>query len=97
MQALRVVAGGGVCYPKPVAEVLQQKHKDVLIDPLTKREIEVLQSLANGFTDQEIAKALIISTETARTDVKHICQKLQVINRTQAAVKAIGLGLISVG
>lgn len=97
MQALRVVAGGGVYYPKPVAEVLQQMHKDVLIDPLTKRETEVVRALANGLTDQEISKALFISTETARTHVKHIYQKLQVTNRTKAAVKAIGLGLISVG
>jgi hypothetical protein len=96
MQALRAVAGGGVFYPQAVAEVLQQKHKNDAVDPLTKREVEVVQALALGLTDQEIAKALVISPETARTHVKHIYQKLQVSNRTKAAVKAIALGLISV-
>ncbi len=96
MQALRVVAGGGIYYPADVARLLRQKSQLPMAEPLTRREVEVLRGLAMGFTDQEIARTLIISTETARSHVKHIYQKLQVSNRTQAVVRAIALGVVTI-
>lgn len=50
---------------------------------LSRREIEVLQCLVNGFTNQEIAAALFISERTVKTHVTHIFDKLGVDNRVQ--------------
>lgn len=62
--------------------------------PLTPREIEVLQLLAQGQTNREIAGQLTLSVSTVKIHVEHILDKLSVSDRTQAAVRAIELGLI---
>ncbi|SRR5579884_209291 len=61
---------------------------------LTPREIEVLQLLAQGQTNREIARKLTLSVSTVKIHVEHILEKLCVSDRTQAAVRAIQLGLI---
>ena len=61
---------------------------------LTPREIEVLQLLAQGQTNREIARKLTLSISTVKIHVEHILEKLSVSDRTQAAVRAIELGLI---
>ncbi len=61
---------------------------------LTAREIEVLQLLAQGQTNREIASKLTVSVSTVKVHVEHILEKLSVSDRTQAAVRAIELGLI---
>jgi DNA-binding NarL/FixJ family response regulator len=61
---------------------------------LTPREIEVLQLLAQGQTNREIASKLTLSVSTVKIHVEHILEKLSVSDRTQAAVRAIQLGLI---
>jgi DNA-binding NarL/FixJ family response regulator len=96
MPALRVVAGGGVYYPKEVAAVLQsQPGHSSPVEPLTEREREVLNGLMLGLTDQQISKQLYVSPVTVKTHVKHIYQKLAVDNRTKAVVKSISIGLTS--
>lgn len=65
-------------------------------EPLTKRELEVLQLIAEGRTDQEIAKQLFLSTDTVKWHTKNIYGKLAVRNRTEAAAKARTLGLLHV-
>jgi DNA-binding NarL/FixJ family response regulator len=95
MPALRVVAGGGVYYPKAVAAVLRQNPLPTPLDPLTERELEVLNQLMLGLTDQQISKQLVVSAETVKSHVKHIYQKLGVDNRTKAVVTSIAAGLIS--
>ncbi|MCP9836285.1 response regulator transcription factor [Cyanobium sp. N.Huapi 1H5] len=95
MPALRVVAGGGIYYPEPVAAVLRQQPPAAPIEPLTERERVVLNHLMLGLTDQRISQELVVSPETVRTHVKHIFQKLQVDNRTKAVVKSIAAGLIN--
>ena len=62
--------------------------------PLTKRESEVLQQLAFGLTNKEIAQALGISYETVKEHVQHILRKVGVADRTQAAVWAVRKGLV---
>lgn len=62
--------------------------------PLTQRESEVLEQLANGLTNKEIALALGISYETVKEHVQHILRKIGVSDRTQAAVWAVRKGLI---
>ena len=95
MPALRVVAGGGVYYPQAVAAVLRKNPLPPPVDPLTERELEVLNHLMLGLTDQQISKQLVVSTETVKSHVKHIYQKLGVDNRTKAVVTSIAAGLIS--
>lgn len=61
---------------------------------LTNREREVLRLLAVGLTNRAIAEKLSVSVETVKSHVHHIMQKLQVGDRTQAAVVAMRLGLL---
>lgn len=61
---------------------------------LTPRELEVLQLVAQGQTNGEIAGNLIISAGAVRTHVQHIIAKLEVVDRTQAAVRASEIGLL---
>ena len=64
-------------------------------DELTAREREVLQLIASGFTNKEIAAALFITEKTVKTHVSHILEKLGLSDRTQAAILAVKHGLIS--
>ncbi len=65
-----------------------------LIEALTPRELEVLQLIVEGLPNQAIANVLGISLHTIKGYVQTIFQKLYVSDRTQAAVKAIRLGLV---
>lgn len=64
---------------------------------LTPRELEVLQLMARGQTNAQIAAELVVSTGTSKTHVQHIISKLGVSDRTQAVVRAIELGLVGPG
>ncbi|GHO89924.1 LuxR C-terminal-related transcriptional regulator [Dictyobacter formicarum] len=66
-----------------------------LLDLLSAREYEVLQLIARGAPNQEIAQTLMISVDTVRHHVSNILSKLGVTNRTQAAIRARALGLLS--
>jgi LuxR family maltose regulon positive regulatory protein len=66
----------------------------VLIEPLSAREIEILDLLAEGLSNREIAQRLFISTGTVKVHLKHIFNKLEVGNRTEAAARARQLSLI---
>jgi DNA-binding NarL/FixJ family response regulator len=83
-EALRRVAGA-LATPRISADV------DV---PLTHRESEVLEQLAEGLTNKEIAFALGISYETVKEHVQHILRKIGVNDRTQAAVWAVRQGVV---
>ena len=63
-------------------------------EALTPREVEVLRLLAQGKSNPQIAQELVIARPTAKTHVERIIRKLGVSDRTQAAVRAIDLGLI---
>jgi DNA-binding NarL/FixJ family response regulator len=65
-----------------------------LIDPLSQRELEVLNLLVEGLSNQQIASRLVIGVETVKTHIKHILEKLAVSDRTQAAIKALREGLV---
>ena len=62
---------------------------------LTAREIEVLRLMAQGQTNRQIARNLTVSPGTVRVHVQHIIAKLEVSDRTHAAVRASELGLLS--
>ena len=59
------------------------------INQLTKRELEVLIQVANGMFNKEIALALDISERTVKNHISNIFKKIEVADRTQAAVFAI--------
>ena len=61
---------------------------------LTARELDVLQLVASGYTNREIADILTISDRTVSTHVSHILGKMGVDNRIKAAMKALSDGLI---
>jgi DNA-binding NarL/FixJ family response regulator len=61
---------------------------------LTPREYEVLDLLASGLTDKEIAEQLVVSEETARTYTKRLLKTLDVNNRLQAVLKGMRCGMV---
>src|SRR5262249_18358880 len=65
-----------------------------LIEPLTRRELEVLQLLQARRTNDEIAQALSVSVDTVKKHAKNLYQKLQVDGRRHAVEQAIALGLL---
>lgn len=85
--AKRVLDGVG---KTPVAPKAQDKSKFAL----SAREVEVLQLIVEGLSNQEIADRLTVSAETVKTHVRHVMEKLVVSDRTQAAVKALRQGLV---
>jgi len=64
-------------------------------EPLTERELEVLQLVARGLSNQQVAELLVVSERTARTHISNILAKLQLANRTQAALYALRSGIAS--
>jgi NarL family two-component system response regulator LiaR len=71
-------------------------NEDVIEEELTEREIEVLKLVAQGLSNQEIADQLSLSEWTIRSRVSTILEKLQLTNRTQAALYAIKKGIVDV-
>lgn len=70
-----------------------KERKPQLHEELTKRELEILQLMTKGRTNQEIAEELYIAIKTVKTHVSHILSKLEVQDRTQAVVYAFETGL----
>jgi LuxR family maltose regulon positive regulatory protein len=73
---------------------INQHNTEALIEPLTPREVEILQLLAAGNTNADIATRLIISTGTVKAHTNRIFGKLGVRNRTEAAARARELHLL---
>ncbi len=96
----RVLRGEAVLNPEIVVRALNRLSNKTPLQPglspvlVSPRELEVLQLLAQGQTNREIARALIVSISTVKIHVEHILAKLGVCDRTQAAVRAIELGLL---
>ena len=65
-----------------------------LIDPLTSRELEVLQMLAVGTSNQAIASQLVVTLDSVKKHVSHVLSKLGAANRTEAVARARELSLI---
>ena len=65
-----------------------------LIDPLTSRELEVLEMLAAGSSNQVIASQLVVTLDTVKKHVSHVLGKLGAANRTEAVARARELSLI---
>lgn len=79
-------------FGKPQQEASQPKQDDDA--SLTDREIDVLQLIARGYSNSQISKELCISMNTVKTHIRNIFHKLEVEDRTQAAMKAVKKDLI---
>jgi two-component system, NarL family, response regulator LiaR len=93
----RVHQGESALHPtiamKVLLEIKQPTRNPPAIEPLSPREMEVLGFLAQGMTNSEIANKLSVSVRTVTTHVRAILDKLQLANRTQAALFAQEKGL----
>jgi DNA-binding NarL/FixJ family response regulator len=103
----RVRDGDSPLAPKLAAQLLRRlaiegegrrgtrtPREDPSVDPLTPRELEVLELMRLGHTNRQISEDLVISLGTAKNHVEHIIGKLGVSDRTQAVVRALELGVL---
>lgn len=89
--AVRAVAAGQRWVPKEVASRLTARN---LFEELTARELQVLQQLARGLSNKEIADFFNITEYTAKDHLKSILGKMRVADRTEAVTAAIQRGII---
>jgi DNA-binding NarL/FixJ family response regulator len=97
---LRVASGQGALSPEVIGSVMTALSRATLTPPtevLSDRELEVLDCLAEGLTTLQIGAKLYISENTVKTHIRHILEKLEASNRTEAVGKATQLGLIHKG
>lgn len=104
VSAIRVVSQGNVFLHSTLAKFLMKEMMDpsTEVDPsvaeeLTPREREVLTYIAEGYTNREIAEALVISVKTVDRHRENIMQKLNLHSRVELVKYAIEKGLITVG
>jgi len=96
-RAIKAAAAGQVqLSPQASAYLVREVRAPETTGALTERESEVLRLLAQGQSNKEIAQSLQIVEDTVKTHVKHILSKLGVQSRTQAALCAMRLGMLSV-
>ena len=93
VEAIRAVAGGRLHFPKGIAARIQERQGRAGLSP---REKDVLQMIAKGLTNKEIAHVLAISQFTVRNHINHLLEKLQATDRTEAVSVAIQQGVIEV-
>ena len=79
---------------RPQANLATPESASSFPNPLTPRETEVLSYLASGKTNRQIAKELHLSLSTVKRHLERILAKLKVSDRTQAAVRAVEMGLL---
>jgi DNA-binding NarL/FixJ family response regulator len=91
LDVIRQVHSGKKRIPPVIAAELAEHLSD---EALTEREIEVLQQVADGHRNRDIAERLFISEETVKVHIKHIMEKLGANDRTQALAIGIRRGII---
>lgn len=92
-----------VARPEVAKQVLQQfqeiswgKELETFVSPLTPRETEILQYMAKGYLNKQIAQSLSISEQTIKNHITSILRKLDANARTEAVITAIKRGLITI-
>lgn len=100
LRAIHVVANDGAVFCPVVASRLSQYFTAVHDLPgrvafpdLTDRERQILDLVARGYANRRIARKLVLAEKTVRNHISHIFAKLQVIDRTEAAIRARDVGL----
>jgi len=92
--ARRLLAAFPVAEPEKAGPSRTQVLKSELVEPLSERELEILELMAEGLTNQEIASRLFLALNTVKTHSRNIYGKLNVRSRTQAVARAQALGLL---
>jgi DNA-binding NarL/FixJ family response regulator len=81
-----------------LAQIIRENKPEykfiITVEPLTKRELEVLQLIVDGHNNKAIARKLYITVNTVKTHIRNIFRKLCVNDRTQAAIQALRSGLV---
>lgn len=80
--------------PEQTDSLITQAPKSDLIEPLSERELEVLELITEGLTNQDIASRLFLSLRAIKVHACNIYGKLGVHNRTQAVTRARALGVL---
>ena len=97
-QAVRIVHSGGSLLQPAVATKLLNRVGDLLRgereESLTERELQVLELMAKGYRNKEIAKELFITERTVKFHANILFQKLNVDSRTEAVSQALQRGII---
>ena len=91
VDVIRQVHAGKKRIPPEIAAHLAEHYSD---ESLTGREIEILQQVAGGNRNRDIAEKLFISEETVKVHMKHIMEKLSASDRTQAVAIGVRRGII---
>jgi two-component system, NarL family, response regulator LiaR len=94
-RGIRAAVAGQVFLSPAAAQLVRQVKAPESPELLTPREIEVLRLLALGRANKQIAREMGVGEETVKTHVSNILGKLQAGSRTQAALHAIRIGLVS--
>ncbi len=102
IRAIRDVAYGAVYIAPEISRQLSHALSQnsapffqPLVETLSPREIEILKLVAQGLTNEQIGNQLFISSRTVGVHVTNILEKLNLSNRTQAALYALKIGLVS--
>ena len=98
--AIKSVHRGNLSLPQGLAQTLMAgllgtAADEALTEELTKRELDVLKCVAQGMSNAEIAEALSVSVPTVHSHVHNLLGKLNLTSRTQAALYAIEIGLVT--
>jgi DNA-binding NarL/FixJ family response regulator len=99
-EAIKAAAAGQVrLAPEAAARLMREVRApaspEALTEPLTEREADVLKLIARGMANKQIARELFVTTSTVKTHVNNLYRKLGVSSRTQAALYAARIGLVS--
>jgi two-component system NarL family response regulator len=94
VKAVRTVHAGGRLISPDVAARLADR---VNSPSLTAREVAVLELVAKGLSNKEIAAALFLAEDTVKNHLKHVFAKLEVSDRTEAVLLAVQRGIITLG
>jgi DNA-binding NarL/FixJ family response regulator len=105
INVIQCILGGGLWLDSSAAKIVADSLRGTVSQAappsgvmsdrrLSDRELQVLNLVVDGLTNQEVADRLNVSAETVKTHMRHLMDKLGVSDRTQAAVKAVHDGLV---
>ena len=94
LRAIRTVAGGKAFVDPSLSPALLMSDNMPAEQPLSEREREILQLLAEGFHTEEVARRIGLSVETVKSDTKRVIAKLQADTRTHAVAIALRQAII---
>lgn len=92
--AVRIVSKGRSYIDPDIMEIILNKNNGHSLNQLTPREVDVLRAVAKGMNNREIANTLFVTESTVKKHISQILSKLELKDRTQAALFAIKNGIV---